>query len=800
MGSTSAGFIRKRFLIRGNLHGTGVQSTTYRIVKSLNLRGWMQPNARGFEVQLEGDRGTLRGFERQLADRIRKASPGFDLTVSPVGTVGDASFKMLPAHSNQEAGRWVQPDRAQCPECIAEMLNPGNRRFFFPFTFCAECGPRFSLGRKGLLNRDDSVFAGYGMCEQCQAEVDNSRDRRFLHHLNTCPICGPHVELLNHQGAKLSRHREALIQAAAALDQGRLLAIKDVSGFRLVSVGTSDEAIRRMRAVLGQPHVPLALMLSTPDALDAFALMEPEERNWLLSAEAPCVRLPRRPGVRSLSELLAPDSSVLDVCLPESGIFQLLLNLLNMPLAVAYELQHKLPYACQVNEAIQVFEGMVDFMLVADMPLLRPSPRTLVQRLGDTKQTLQLGFGATPFEMPLGCNVHHLMALGGRNDTSIGFGVDDRFYLNPSLGALKENGNLDHFFDAIQDGKKLFDIQQTKFLTDGDPQGLTTQYALSTGLAQEQIDHELAHVMTALHGADADANVMGVCFDEGRGGQSDVIGGGDVLWIEKKSWQRVATFAPFWMPGGDYSTSDNRGCLYGMLYEVFGRDMWDALPLRLRAQLNLQDLEHWNRVFELKLQCRRARSVGRWWQGVSALLSHSIRNRFHGDSWAVLNQMIDRDSFHSMSVNAYERPLIKSDQDPAALALEWKPMLQGMIQDLDQGIRPETILCKVCDTFGRWMLNLATAMHPRLIVLSGIAFENGLFTDWMAGQLRSHGFQVLLPAELPLHDGGLAAGQILAHARGMDVESSMVPSLKDSLARLTQSPASKPLNDPLNPT
>jgi hydrogenase maturation factor HypF (carbamoyltransferase family) len=127
-------------------------------------------------------------------------------------------------------------------------------------------------------------------------------------------------------------------------------------------------------------------------------------------------------------------------------------------------------------------------------------------------------------------------------------------------------------------------------------------------------------------------------------------------------------------------------------------------------------------------------------------------------------------------------------------------MLKGMVHDLEQGIRPETILCKVCDTFGRWMLNLATSMHPRLIVLSGVAFENGLFTDWMAGQLRSHGFQVLLPGELPLHDGGLAAGQILAHARGMDVEPSVVPSLKHSLSRLTQPSSTKPFNDLFKPT
>ena len=105
MGNTSAGFIRKRFLIRGNLHGTSFQATTYRLVRSLNLRGWMQANGRGFEVQLEGDRGTLRAFERQLADRIRKTSLGFDLTVDSLETVGDSAFQVIASEPEQEIGR-----------------------------------------------------------------------------------------------------------------------------------------------------------------------------------------------------------------------------------------------------------------------------------------------------------------------------------------------------------------------------------------------------------------------------------------------------------------------------------------------------------------------------------------------------------------------------------------------------------------------------------------------------------------------------------------------------------------------
>ena len=83
------------------------------------------------------------------------------------------------------------------------------------------------------------------MCPPCQAEYDDPQDRRFHAQPNACPVCGPHLELwrsgvrqnaanssiTREQPRSAERSYEALLAAAQAIREGKIVAVKGLGGF-----------------------------------------------------------------------------------------------------------------------------------------------------------------------------------------------------------------------------------------------------------------------------------------------------------------------------------------------------------------------------------------------------------------------------------------------------------------------------------------------------------------------------------------------------------------------------------------
>ncbi|HCQ84907.1 MAG TPA: hypothetical protein DIV36_09845, partial [Verrucomicrobiales bacterium] len=198
---------RKAIHICGNVHGSPLQPAVFRIVRTLNLKGWMRPQVSGFDLELEGDESTLVAFEKRMLAMQKRHGWSISLQSQWVAFQGDTSFENLAPLPQVDEGCWLPPDRTPCPDCVAEMLNPHQRRFFYPYTSCTECGPRYSWARQGLMDRLQTILSEYVPCEQCQAEANQSRDRRFLYPLNACATCGPRLTLQDAGGRPRFHHR-----------------------------------------------------------------------------------------------------------------------------------------------------------------------------------------------------------------------------------------------------------------------------------------------------------------------------------------------------------------------------------------------------------------------------------------------------------------------------------------------------------------------------------------------------------------------------------------------------------------
>ncbi|NBQ23976.1 MAG: hypothetical protein EBU26_06870 [Verrucomicrobia bacterium] len=791
---------RKELFLEGNLHASPLAAELFRVARTLNLKGWIQAHPRGLAMELEGDEATLRAFEKRVAGQQSTSDWSFETHSKWLPFKGEGSLHHRLATQAPHAGIWLRPDRAPCADCVSEILNPHQRRFFYPFTSCGACGPRYSWARHGLMERSDTVLSNMEPCEQCQAEIEQSRDRRFLHHLNLCGTCGPSLKLRNPMGSVVAQHRESLIQAAALLENEGVIVVQEPHGHSLLGLARSNEALGRMRNLLQEPFQPATLIMATADAVDTYAQLHSMEQEAMQTPAAPLIRVRRRAVASSLAKQLCPASAFLHVGLPASGLMHLLLKLLDLPLAAFFIGPPWLPYAATQLDIRERFQGEVDGMLTSSLPLRRPTDRSLLWQVGESLQVLQHGFGMVPVEMRLPEDPSCVLAMGGARSTALLAMDKGRAFLGPALNDLRDGvGVMDYFFDGLADTRERHALEPNQLLVDADASCLSSQYARSTGKPLVFVDHDLAHVMASLGQARPAHRWLGLCFDEGSAPKGQTSSGGEILWIDPKGWDRVAQWLPFWLPGGDACGSDNRGCLLGMMWELYHTSMWEQLPIRLRASLQPTQIQQWQAILESKLQCRRTRSLTRWWQGITALLTSSHRNRFEGDSWMILDALSASLSRTTRSDTAYPWILQSSTDQDQPIGIDWHQMLAGMLEDLGAGRGADLVLCRLLETFAEMIVRVVRALEPDGVVLAGNGFENRLLTSALMERLGHLNIPVVMSETVPLDDAGLGMGQMLAHAGGYAAGITQRPELREKLLKACSENLCKTPQQPPDP-
>ncbi|KMQ78800.1 carbamoyl phosphate phosphatase, partial [Edwardsiella ictaluri] len=245
--------------IKGKVQGVGFRPYVWQIAQTLGLHGEVSNDAGGvwLVVRLPADLNTL--IQRLYAD----CPP-----LAHIDTIERHLWAETPADgfrivdSRQGAmDTQIVPDAATCPRCLAEMRDPANRRYGYPFINCTHCGPRFTIIRRMPYDRPFTAMADFPLCPACAREYHDPADRRFHAQPTACALCGPTMWSCGADGAD-RREGEAAWQAVTrALDAGHIVAVKGLGGFHLACDAENDAAIARLRERKRRPGKPLALML-----------------------------------------------------------------------------------------------------------------------------------------------------------------------------------------------------------------------------------------------------------------------------------------------------------------------------------------------------------------------------------------------------------------------------------------------------------------------------------------------------------------------------------------------------------
>ncbi|MHC3993211.1 hypothetical protein ACXWTF_00120 [Thiomicrolovo sp. ZZH C-3] len=207
-----------------------------------------------------------------------------------------------------------------CPACQKELFDPSSRRYYYPFTHCAQCGGQYAFFEAYPFERANSALSYLRPCAACETEQE-THGRRERDHLNSCHACGVPVRLESGGRERYANDagsfRTMFEVAAKAVADAKSLLVKTTMGYRRFH--KSPEGLRNA----------VVLMIDAEKITDHLSLIG-EEFHALLGIERPVLHV----SVKG-PELQAVIGRTADVKYPDDG-FTILLATELKRLGMAY--------------------------------------------------------------------------------------------------------------------------------------------------------------------------------------------------------------------------------------------------------------------------------------------------------------------------------------------------------------------------------------------------------------------------------------------------------------------------------
>jgi hydrogenase maturation protein HypF len=257
-----------------------------------------------------------------------------------------------------------------------------------------------------------------------------------------------------------------------------------------------------------------------------------------------------------------------------------------------------------------------------------------------------------------------------------------------------------------------------------------------------------------------EGELLGVSWDGTGYGLDGTIWGGEFLLATKTSFERVATFRPFPLPGGEKAIKEPRRTALGMLYELFGDEVFHRQNLPTLRAFTPAELEIVNQMLIKKVNAPVTTSVGRIFDAVASLIGLQQRVNYEGKAAMELE-------FLTQSVESEDCYPFEIDEGSNIKFIDWRSILEGILIDMKDHISRSIISAKFHNTLVEIIIAVAKKIAQPRVVLSGGCFQNRYLTERAVKRLQEEEFRPYWHQRVPPNDGGIALGQVYAALRSL---------------------------------
>jgi hydrogenase maturation protein HypF len=747
----------------------------HRLAVANRLSGFVLNSTLGVTIEIEGPEDAQQRFLAGFRDEPPPLAVIDEVREEVLEPAGYRGFEIREsAHSTWSEFVLVPPDIATCYECLADLRDPSNRRFGYPFTNCTHCGPRYSIIGDIPYDRRSTTMSEFSMCALCEAEYHDPANRRFHAQPNACPECGPWVELRDHDRL-LNTKSEAIRATQKQLEAGQIVAIKGLGGFHLACLASTEEPVQRLRERKRRSEKPFALMARDLSVAAQLCYLNDAERASLTSMRKPIVLLQRRDGA-PVADGVAPGIGWIGVMLPYTPLHHLLFDggRFNALVMTSGNLSEE-PIASRNEEVAPRLHRLADFFLIhnrkietrVDDSVVRvfesEAPDAAPDVGGTTRsggsggvtcassssrieRTLRRSRGFAPQPIDLGAPVRQILACGGELKSVLCLTKDHYAVLSQHIGDMENLETLESFEEILAHMKRFFRITPVAVAHDLHPHYLSTRFALAQpGVEKIGVQHHHAHIASCMAENRLEGTVIGVAFDGTGYGTDGKIWGGEFLVCDYAGFERRTHLRYVPLAGGDIAVRQpwrsalaylrDAGVDTGFLAEQVAPDALRVVEAMLAQGVNTIETS----------------SCGRLFDAVAAIAGVRLESSYEGQGAMEMEALAAGAAPDSAEIYPF---------DILGGEIDFRETIRAIARDRS---RPELVAGRFHSTLAhaivRVCVKIAASEGLRRVCLSGGTFQNFYLLGLTAGLLRKAGLDVYLHSRVPPNDGGLSLGQ-----------------------------------------
>jgi len=763
--------------VEGIVQGVGFRPFVHTLATALGLAGVVGNDSRGVFVEAEGEEAAVSRFVQALEHEAPPLAVVERISTQVLPPTGARGFVIAMSPAGGERTALVSPDVATCDACLAELADPGDRRYRYAFINCTNCGPRFSIVRDIPYDRAATTMSGFAMCPDCAAEYEDPTNRRFHAQPVCCPACGPTLALVDSGGRLLAGDPagagpgtatapgapgaggDPVALAAQLLLDGQVVAVKGLGGYHLAALAADEAAVARLRARKHREDRPFALMAPDLDWARRLGQVSEEEERLLAGWRRPIVLLERRAGGDAgIAPSVAPHNRCLGVMLPYTPLHHLLADQVGQPFVLTSGNLSDEPIAYRDDDARQRLGSVADYFLVHNRPIHTRVDDSVARLWEGAELPLRRSRGYAPMPLHLVTEVPRpVLGCGAQLKATFCLASGHRAFMSHHIGDLENWETMRSYQEGISHLESLFQIEPAVLAHDLHPEYLSTKWAVDRaasdpGLALVAVQHHHAHLASCLADNGEEGPVIGVVFDGLGYGVDGTLWGGEVLVADLVGFDREAHLEPVPMPGGAAAIAEPWRMALSWLEATYGDDLPPGLGVRERWS------GPWGAVLDMArrgVNSPLTSSVGRLFDAVSCLCGLRDVVTYEGQAAVELEQAAD-----PTEEGSYPTGLRLG----VPVRLVGTDLVRAVVSDLVHRVPVPTVAGRFHNGLADAVADLCAAIGARTglstVALSGGVFQNVLLLDRVVGRLRRRGLRVLTHSRVPPNDGGISLGQV----------------------------------------